>query len=75
MRKPRNQNDLKLRTAFQAYYAFAENIITCSSSADFYRLLPALTRELVASPDMLSLDQLYDVYSHFANEFMETFLQ
>jgi 7-cyano-7-deazaguanine synthase in queuosine biosynthesis len=73
LRKDRVRNDPNLGLAFRSYYGFLREVDGARHSlGSFYRILPVPGRELHIT-GLLTLQELYDLFERFANEFMETF--
>jgi hypothetical protein len=72
LRQDEVRNDPALGLAFRAYYGFLEDVRQCRSAGSFYRVLPPAGRELVAH-GTVSLQDMYDLFQRFADEFRGTF--
>lgn len=76
LRKDSIRNDQKLGISFRSYYGFLEQVAkTKNSSSEFYRLLPAPGRSLVAPEGPISLQDLHKLFLRFSKEFIETYQQ
>jgi 7-cyano-7-deazaguanine synthase in queuosine biosynthesis len=57
---------------FRSYYGFLSRILSCDSANQFYAVLPAAGRDLLAT-GTVQLADLYRLFRQFANEFMKTY--
>jgi 7-cyano-7-deazaguanine synthase in queuosine biosynthesis len=74
LRQDSIRNDPKLGRSFRSYFGFLEEITkTKKASSEFYRLLPAPGRNLVALKESSYLKDLHRLFLNFSDEFMETF--
>lgn len=74
LREDHVRNDPHLGMSFRSYFGFLEQVAkTENSPAEFYRLLPASGRSLVAPNGEISLQDLHTLFLQFSKEFMETY--
>lgn len=74
LRKDEVRNNESLGMAFRSYFGFLEQVAkTENSHSEFFKLLPASGKNLVATEDAISLEDLHSLFLTFSKEFMETF--
>ncbi len=57
---------------FRSYYGFLSRILSCDTANQFYSVLPAAGRDLLAT-GFVQLTDLYELFRQFADEFMRTY--
>jgi len=70
--KDSNRNSHAKGAAFRSYYGFLSRTLSCPDEREFYRVLPAAGRDVVATGAM-QLADLYKLFRRFAMEFMDTY--
>lgn len=72
LRKDSVRNHRTKGRAFRSYYGFLSRTLSCKDMREFYSVLPAAGRDLLATGPLSLLD-LYKLFRRFATEFMETY--
>lgn len=67
------RNHEKKGIAFRNYYGFLKDVYQAHTSTEFYGRLTPAGKRLVSLNSSITLENLYELYSTFAQEFMETF--
>ena len=70
--KDSNRNSRVKGAAFRSYYGFLSRTLSCRDEREFYRVLPAAGRDVVATGAM-QLADIYNLFRRFATEFMNTY--